>query len=129
MEFVIDWGPHNFSSWINPQNKDFLTQPLKGHVTVEGLCERKPCTGTLELKYFTEYRIRYTFTFKAKGKTYCYVGEKVNIKPWNLPISHTTCFGRLTEKATGKLVSTSIVYFRLRTLIKFLLSFRLTAKR
>ncbi|MBU0505341.1 MAG: hypothetical protein ABII18_01870 [bacterium] len=125
MEFVINWGPKNMLTWLNPTHKDFLLQPLKGHVTVAGLCQQAPCTGTLELRYFNDYKIRYTFTFKVKGKTYSYVGEKVNIKPWNLPISHTTCFGRITEKNTGKLVSTSVVYFRLRTMLQFFFSFRL----
>jgi hypothetical protein len=52
------------------------------------------------------------------------VGEKVNIKLWNLPVSHTTCVGRVTELESGKLISTSVTIFRMRTLPAFLGSFR-----
>ena len=51
--------------------------------------------------------------------------QKRNIKPWNLPVSHTTCYGELTEAKSGKLVSRSVTYFRLKTLPSFLWSFRL----
>lgn len=125
MEFKVTWGPESIRKWLNPINPKFLTQDLKGVVTIEGLCQDTPCEGTLELKYFDEHIIRYTFDFKVRKKTYRYVGEKVNIQLWNLPVSHTTCFGRLTEKSTGKLVSTSVTYFKLSTALKFLMSLRL----
>ncbi len=125
MQFKATWGPKHFSEWINPFGEKFLIQELTGTVTIEGLCENAPMSGTLELKYFSERKIRYTFEFTIEGKKYQYIGEKVNILPWNLPTSHTTCFGRLTEKKTGKLVSTSVTYFKLKTMPGFLLSFRL----
>jgi len=125
MEYRSTWGPDNIADWINPQSETFLIQDLTGFVTIEGLCTDTPCKGKLELKYFDEHRIRYSFEFKVKGKNYRYVGEKVNIKPWNLPISHTTCFGTLTEKTTGKLVSKSVTYFKFSKALGFLLSLRL----
>ncbi|MBI9075046.1 MAG: hypothetical protein JEZ02_06505 [Desulfatibacillum sp.] len=124
-EFRVTWGPKNLIKWINPLGKGFMTQPLDGTVTVGGMCTRVPCAGTLELAYFTEGKIRYTFEFVYGGKTYHFVGEKVHIRPWNLPVSHTTCFGTLTEKDSGKLVSRSLTHFRFRTTPAFIASLRL----
>ncbi len=124
MEFDVVWGHECVTDFFNPHHKDFLKADLEGDVTVEGLCERTPCSGTLEIDYFGTHTIRYTFDFEVSGKNYHYEGEKVNIKPWNLLFSHTTCFGTLAEKATGILISTSVLYFRLRTIPSFLLSFR-----
>ncbi|MCZ7584649.1 MAG: hypothetical protein M5R36_15665 [Deltaproteobacteria bacterium] len=125
MEFRVTWGTERLGSWLNPRDENFMRSPLRGTVTIEGLCRDASCEGTLELAYFTRRRIRYAFTFKAKDTLYRYVGEKVNIRPWNLPTSHTTCYGRLTEETTGKLVSTSVTHFRLRSAPAFLASLRL----
>jgi hypothetical protein len=124
-EFRVTWGPPNLFQWIDPADERFMEHHLEGTVSVGGWADDIPCEGSLELLYFTEHRIRYTFTFEHGGTRYRYVGEKVNIKLWNLPVSHTTCFGRMTEAETGKLVSTSVTHFRMRTLPAFLLSFRL----
>jgi hypothetical protein len=124
MVFRGTWGPDDVSAWINPKRPEFLTQKIDGRVTIEGLCDDAPFTGTLELRYFGEHKLRYAFEFKAKGKAYRYVGEKVNVRPWNLPVSHTTCFGVVTEAASGKLVSKSVTYFRLSKLPSFLASLR-----
>ena len=48
-------------------------------------------TKVLLNSYLTEHRLRYSFEFEAQGKPHRFVGEKVNIWPWNLPTSHTTC--------------------------------------
>ncbi|EKD52386.1 MAG: hypothetical protein ACD_62C00039G0002 [uncultured bacterium] len=125
MEFRGQWGPDDLRNWINPASEVFFKQKLSGTVTVEGLCRDVPMTGELALNYFKDASIKYSFEFKARQKGYCYVGQKVNIKPWNLLFSHTTCFGRITEKKTGKLVSTSVVYFKLLSLPKFLASLKL----
>jgi len=124
-EFQVTWGPKEMGAWLNPKSNTFMVQPLKGTVSVGGLCSDTPCEGTLELRYFKDHKIRYNFEFKVDDVEYVFLGEKVNIKPWNLPISHTTCFGVLTEKSTGKLVSRSITHFRLKTSPAFLASFRL----
>ncbi len=118
-EFQVRWGPPNVFKWANPWGAGFLRQPLGGTVTVGGLCEAAECAGTLELRYFKDRRIRYTFEFEVDGVGYHYVGEKVNIRLWNLPTSHTTCFGVLTEKESGKLVSRSLTHFRLATVPAF----------
>lgn len=125
MEFCCTWGPENIFEWLNPKGDKFLFQSMNGTVTIGGLCHDTPMEGTLELKYFDEKRIRYTFYFTVADTDYRFVGEKVNILPWNLPTSHTTCFGRLTEEQTGKLVSTSITYFKLKNLWDFISSLRL----
>lgn len=127
LEFRVTWGPRNLWRWLTPGGDDFLRQSLAGTVTVEGLCEAAPCAGTLELRYFGEHKIRYSFDFEAGGRRLRYLGEKVDIRPWNLHVSHTTCFGSITEADTGTLVSTSVVRFPLSSLPRFLASLRLTA--
>ena len=124
MEFKVTWGARDLVQWLNPNGDHFMTVDLEGTVTVDGLCQLAPCQGKLALKYFDERKIRYTFTFTIDGREYRYVGEKVNIRPWNLPVSHTTCFGTLTEVATGKLVSKSVTHFRMRTVPEFAASLR-----
>lgn len=126
MEFKVRWGTDNIFDWLNPFDENFMTNTLEGTVTIDGLCDEAPCTGTLELRYFTEQKIRYTFSFEVEGKTYHFVGEKRNILPWNLHQSHTTCYGELREADSEKLISKSTTYFRFNTLPAFLASFRLT---
>jgi hypothetical protein len=123
--FKVNWGTKDLFKWLNPFDKNFLTHQLEGNITVAGLCEEAECSGTLKLAYFTEKSIRYTIYFSANGKDYKYIGEKVNILPWNLPVSHTTCFGVLIEKDSGKLVSRSVVYFNLLSIPSFLWSFKI----
>lgn len=123
-EFRVTWGPPNLLAWLDPADDRFMRHDLAGTLTAGGLGEAIPCAGSLELLYLSKHLIRYAFTFERAGTRYRYVGEKVNIKLWNLPVSHTTCFGRLTEEATGRLVSTSVTHFRMRTLPAFVLSLR-----
>lgn len=125
MEFRVTWGADRVGEWGNPFGAGFMVNDLAGTVSIQGLCEKTPCRGTLELRYFRDRTIRYTFEFAVNGTGYRYVGEKVHILPWNLPWSHTTCYGRVVDKATGELVSTSVTHFRLRTAPAFLASVRL----
>lgn len=127
MSFAVTWGPDDLRTWGDPRSGEFLTQDLEGTVTVGGLCGETPCRGRLELRYFDEHALRYTFEFDAAGRRYRYVGEKVNIRPWNLPVSHTTCYGVLTEAHSGRLISRSVTHFRFRTIPAFLASLRLAA--
>jgi NAD(P)-dependent dehydrogenase (short-subunit alcohol dehydrogenase family) len=121
MSFRVSWGADDIGAWLR---RGATTEPLRldGRVAVDGLVEDAACSGTLELRY-GEGRIRYAFDFAAHGRRYHFVGEKVNIKPWNLPTSHTTCFGRLTDD-DGRLVSTSVLLFRLERLPALVKSFR-----
>jgi hypothetical protein len=114
--FRVDWGPERLRDWLNPSHPGFLWQELEGEVQVGGLCGWTPCRGTLHLEYVPKRRIRYDFDFEVDGVVYRYVGDKKNIRLWNLAVSHTTCFGVLTERETGKLVSTSVSFFHLRHL-------------
>ena len=125
MQFSITWGPKNILKWLNPFDDDFMTQPLKGTITIEGLCEEAPCEGTLALAYH-EGRIRYDIYFSVNGTKFEYVGEKRDIRPWNLHRTHTTCYGNLYARTVfgTTLVSKSTTHFRLGTLPKFLKSFR-----
>lgn len=127
MEFKITWGPDNILKWLNPLGEGFMTQPLEGYMTIEGLCDRCPCKGTLTLAYHRG-EICYDITFEHDDRLYRYIGKKTNIRPWNLPISHTTCRGTTTLKTIFRdwEVSESIVYFKFSTMWKFLTSFRFT---
>lgn len=122
MEFRVTWSTRN-ALHVEPDRS--LLHQLSGVVTVGGLCTDAPCRGTLALRYLADNTIRYDFTFEAAGKKYHYVGEKMYIWPWNLPWSHTTCYGRLTEVESGKLVSTSLTHFHLLSAPKFMASLRL----
>ncbi len=125
MGFRVSWGARHLPQWINPAGDRFLAGDLRGWVTIDGLCRENPCAGSLELRYFKDHTIRYTFGFEVDGEAYRYVGEKANIHLRNLPWSHTTCFGRLILQKTGQLVSTSVVHFRIRSLPRFVASLRL----
>ena len=127
LEFRVTWGPKSLLRWLTPGGSDFLRQGLAGTITAEGLCEAAPCTGTLELRYFSDQKIRYAFDFEAGGRRLRYLGEKVDLRPWNLHVTHTTCYGRITEVDSGALVSTSVVRFWLTGLPGFLASLRLTS--
>ena len=124
-EFVVDWGPHNLIKWLNVFSKHFLSQPLHGFITAEGICENEKCLGSLELKYW-KGMIRYVIYFDSNEIPYKYIGEKINIRPWNLHRTHTTCYGKLINLQTNEVVSEPLTYFKLRTLPSFLLSFRVT---
>lgn len=122
--FHLSWGPDRLADWLNPLNERFLWQEVEGEVEAGGLCDRTPCRGTLSLDYFRGSRIRYTFDFKVGDMAYRFSGEKSNLRPWNLAVTHTTCFGTIVELESGKLVSTSVTEFKLRDLPSFLLSTR-----
>jgi hypothetical protein len=124
--FDVRWGA-KLKDFLNPFSKQFMTAKLNGIVDVGGI-GRFPCVGTLKLDYVNKNKITYEFLFVISHREYKYVGEKVNIKPWNLPASHTTCFGTIIEKYSGTLVSKSITHFRMSTLPSFLKSFTLTNK-
>jgi hypothetical protein len=94
-------------------------------VTIGGLCKNTPCTGRLELKYFTEQKMRYTFNFEVDDSEYEFIGKKRNIYPWNLPYSHTCCFGQLRKVGSDKVISNSITHFHWDTLLSFLSSFEI----
>ena len=125
MEFFVTWGTKSLAGFLNPTDQGFLSSELEGTVTVGGLCEKAPCKGSMLLRYVGGRFIRYTFDFEVDGRGYSYVGEKVNIRPWNLLFSHTTCFGTLKETESGKLVSRSVTYFRIHKTPIFLASLRL----
>ena len=127
MEFDITWGPKNIKTWLNPSDKNFMKQPLDGYITIDGLCRNCPCDGTLTLAYH-KGEICYEIGFILNGQLYTYVGKKTNIRPWNLPISHTTCNGTTILRTSwgDRVVSNSTLFFNFSTLPDFLKSFRLT---
>lgn len=125
MKFECAWGPDSIKIFLTPDPEIFMSAPLRGFVSIEGLCEKAPMEGIIEIDYFGRGTITYEFVFEVKGKWYSYRGEKVNIKPWNLLTSHTTCFGTL-HGFDGDLISRSVTFFKLKTIPKFIKSFRFT---
>ncbi len=126
MKFTVTWGTKHLSEWLNPLSHQFMSNYLQGHISVGALVDDAPCHGTLDLRYFQEAALRYTIFFKGDdGTAYKYVGEKVNLRPWNLHRTHTTCYGTITNLNSNVEISRSILHFRLDTAPSFLASFRL----
>lgn len=123
-QFNVVWGTKNLAKWGNPFKKSFLINDLEGTINIGGLKDDIPCKGKLELKYFDEQKIRYSFDFTIDEVDYQFVGEKRNIYPWNLHNSHTTCFGEVTEKESQKVISTSVTHFRLSDIPEFVSSLK-----
>ncbi len=122
--FKVQWGHQNLLDAVGRLGARTECH-LAGTVSAGGLCENSPCEGRLVLDYRGTHTIRYEFAFAANGQQLRYTGEKVNIRPWNLPVSHTTCFGTIIREADGALISRGVAFFRLSTLPSFLASFRL----
>lgn len=120
------WGPDRLGEWLDPRGAGFLWQELAGTVEAEGLTAGPaPARGTLELDYLGARRIRYRVDFPgAGGETLRFLGDKVDLRPWNLLVSHTTCTGTVSDLASGRLLSTVLLRFRLRDLPRMLLSLR-----
>lgn len=116
LSFAGEWGPDSVRAWLDPRAPTFLWQEMRGTISAEGLCEDAPFEGTLALEYFGKRRIRYTLDFDAGGRKLRLVGDKENLRWWNLLVTHTTCFVTLTDLSTGALVSRGVVLFRLRDL-------------
>lgn len=123
--FSLTWGNRNIFRWLNPFSGQFLFNEARGMITVDGLARKADCTGSLHLLYFTQRKIRYVLNFKGDdGRSYRYVGEKINLWPWNLHKTHVTCYGTITDQEADRKISESVVYFPYRQIIPFMLSFR-----
>ncbi|MDX9721962.1 MAG: hypothetical protein RBU37_14540 [Myxococcota bacterium] len=118
-DFTLDWGPA--PEWGTFRRG--LVMDAVGELRAEGLCERADCRGQLVLDYWGAAELRYDLSFEQDGQRYRYLGRKVNIRPWNLPMSHTTCTGLILD-ADARLVSTTLSHFRFRDLASFVGSFR-----
>lgn len=128
--FHITWGNQNLFRFLNPFSGQFLFNQAKGFITVGGLANKADCTGSLHLLYFTRRKIRYELFFTGDdNRSYQYIGEKVNLWPWNLHKTHFTCHGTIQDVASGTTVSKSVIYFPYREMPAFLGSFRLFCSR
>jgi hypothetical protein len=125
LAFSATWGHPRLEQFLNPLGPEFCFNVMEGRVTAGGLCMEAPMKGTLELRYFKDASIRYTFEFAAHDSRFRYVGEKRNLRPWNLHRTHTTCYGTITDLATGEVLSDSVVYFDLKLLPSLAASLRL----
>jgi hypothetical protein len=124
LEFTVTWGADHLEQFLNPLHEQFMQTALQGAVHAGGLGDGMALEGTLWLGYLERAAIRYEFQFTAHGRTWRYVGEKREIRPWNLHRTHTTCYGTVTEVESNLRLSDSIVYFDLKTLPAFLASWR-----
>lgn len=123
-EFRVTWGTESVRDLL--ALKRGVRMGLYGTVDAAELATGKRCMGTLQLRYLVDASIKYVFMFEGDdGNVYEYHGRKVNIKPWNLFTSHTTCFGTVTRMETGELISRGVTHFRLRSLPGMLASLRL----
>jgi len=129
--FQLNWGTENVEEFFDFSDKDsFMVANCTGTINVGGLEENVPCQGTLALKYISDQKLIYTLFFRtSNGKEYKYVGEKINLRPWNLHKTHTTCYGTIWEKDSNKEISKSTVHFRMNTIVDFVSSFRLNTQK
>lgn len=131
LSFRVTWGTDDLRPWLRWGAESFMRNTLQGTLDADGLGWGLPCEGALLLRYLDEHLLRYNLDFQARvgqeeaPRRLQLVGEKVDIQAWNLPVSHTTCFVRIVDPSEGRLISTGVVFFRLRTLGAFLGSFRL----
>ncbi len=96
----------------------------KGLVTMEGVAERVPAEGTLEISPMWHRRIRYAFAFTGRdGRRYRFDGAK-KIAARHLLTSWTTLPGHVYDDETGKPVADVVARFDLRRLPALLRSFR-----
>jgi len=132
--FKIDWSYKNTLECLKRLvTMKPVTFEVKGRFFAEGLCDEIDCVGGMHLDYFGNHTISYCLemrnpsysrvsSFEKINEHYFFIGDKINIKPWNLLTSHTTCYGIITN-GKGELISKCKVFFKLRTLPAMLASF------
>jgi hypothetical protein len=100
------------------------TARIEGHVSVEGLAERCPLSGTLGLKLFAERRLPYLFTFRGDdGHEYRLQGQK-DVTMIALLDTLTTLPASLYD-AAGREIGRSVLRFDARQdLTRFLRSWK-----
>jgi hypothetical protein len=127
LELRARWGHPRLLGFLSPASGEFLTAELEGTLDAGGLCHAAPIQGTLELRYFVDASIRYRFELSGiDGARYRFVGEKREIRPWNLHRTHTLCRGTIARAdADAEILSDVSVRFDLGQLPAFLKSFRL----
>jgi hypothetical protein len=126
MHFDAVWGTKDVGALLRDYllYNQFLFE-LKGNITVDGLCNNvEITTGQLLLDYFNKHELGYEICFEVGDDEFYYVGKKFNIQLWNLLTSHTTCFGTIVD-GDGNLVSTSVVYFELSSILNFVGSLKI----
>ena len=124
IKFNIFWGNDSIKNFFDSKHPKYMEARLTGTIDVKGLCENSPCKGKLILDYFNRHTIRYDFDFYNNNLNYKFIGEKINIRPWNILTSHTTCFGVIID-SNGSLISVCKMFFDLKTIPEFIYSFRL----
>jgi hypothetical protein len=102
--------------------RDHVTE-LDGHVDMEGFATRAPLSGTMVINPILGRHIKYEFRFTGDdGKAYRFSGQK-DVSPLRPVGSMTTLPGAITDE-NGAEIASGVVRFDLRTLGRFLGSFR-----
>jgi len=123
LKFECTWGTDDLKAFIDSSSPMFLTCPLSGTIYVEGLCDHAAIRGYLNLNY-PKNTLSYEFNFRpANKRLYLFTGKKVNVRWWNLPVSHTTCTFNITNEV-DQLISTGVVFFKLKNALSFIKSLR-----
>lgn len=122
MTVHLNWGADSLLTWLNPMKEDFMTNYLEGTVSIEGLCESVACYGKLELLYFKEQKVRYSFDFEVDEQVYTFIGEKQDIYPWNLAWLNTPCEGEIRLLGDLEVVANATINFQFKDLPKLLKS-------
>ena len=127
--FHIDCQSAGLSSYFNFFDPDFLTHEIQGTVHAAGLAEVAELRGELKLRYIREQKIHYTFEFDGdNGQRFRFAGEKREIYPWNIWVSHFRLYGAVTEADTGKPVSTVYATFAFEDLPRYARGFHIGVK-
>lgn len=104
--------------------KDF-TMEIDGVVTMAGVADEKPLHGTLEIAIPTRRELVYKFEFTGNdGNSYRFEGKKTDIALTTITKTMTTCYAKVYKE--GEEVADALVYFDLKDLGEFLLSWKPT---
>jgi len=129
IRFDLELRIGSLADFLNPRSEDDVRGMIQcqGTFSAEGLVHDVPCRGTLDLRLATENRLRYDLRFTGPdGQDLLFVGEKVNVRLWNLYRTLFTCYGTIYDQSTGEAISRSTVYFY-RSSPGFVTNLRLTA--
>ena len=123
--FDVTWY-QDLREFLDPCGSSFFKAEMYGEVDVNGMTDSHKAiihSGYIDLRY-REGKIEYYFEFDDKsGRMMRFAGWKTNIKPWNLPWSHTNVTGVIygDDDIVKSVVEAK---FRLRDIPKFVKSLR-----
>lgn len=128
LKFTLKWGTENLKDTLNPNSNRYLQFAAAGILEADGIVTGGTRTfGLIHLNY-PENIIQYMLQFKSAERPpvndYVLVGEKMNIKWYNLPYSHTTCYTTIVNGA-DQLISRGVAFFKMKNALSFIKSFKI----